>query len=359
MRFRNVLSALALLLAVPMVAQAQPFQGLYIGAGAGYNLPENVGVKTKAAVSPRAELVTQGGVVGLGSVGYGLGNGFRFELEGDYRQIGVNHITSEPNTTSGSLNTYGVMANVLFDMDIGLPWLYPYIGGGAGYTWTNMNLNIFSPASPPFPAASAHNSGTQGSFGYQAIAGLSFPLPSLPGLSLTAEYRFTGTAGDRSFNSTNSMSPVATTFTIHPQYNNSFLFGVRYAFNVAPPPAPAAAVQVVPAQAPARSYLVFFDWDKATLTDRARQIIKDAADNSTKVQYTRIEVNGYTDTSGTPQYNQGLSVRRAQAVQAELVRDGVPANAITIQGFGDTHLLVSTGPGVREPQNRRVEIVIR
>jgi OmpA-OmpF porin, OOP family len=70
-------------------------------------------------------------------------------------------------------------------------------------------------------------------------------------------------------------------------------------------------------------------------------------------------VNGYTDTSGTPRYNQGLSVRRAQAVQAELVRDGVPNEAISIQGFGDTHLLVSTGPGVREPQNRRVEIVIR
>ena len=42
------------------------------------------------------------------------------------------------------------------------------------------------------------------------------------------------------------------------------------------------------------------------------------------MQYTRLEVNGYTDTSGTPQYNMGLSVRRAQAVAAELVKDGVP-----------------------------------
>jgi hypothetical protein len=116
---------------------------------------------------------------------------------------------------------------------------------------------------------------------------------------------------------------------------------------------PAAAV------APARSYLVFFDWDKANLTDRARAIIKEAADNSTRVQYTRIEVNGYTDTSGTPQYNQGLSIRRAQSVQGELVRDGVPQSAINIQGFGETHLLVPTGLGVREPQNRRVEIIIR
>jgi len=77
------------------------------------------------------------------------------------------------------------------------------------------------------------------------------------------------------------------------------------------------------------------------------------------LQYTRIEVNGYTDTSGTPRYNMGLSIRRANAVKAELIRDGVPESAITAQGFGDTHLLVPTGPGVREPQNRRVEIIIR
>jgi outer membrane protein OmpA-like peptidoglycan-associated protein len=122
-----------------------------------------------------------------------------------------------------------------------------------------------------------------------------------------------------------------------------------------------AASMAVPAAAvaPARSYLVFFDWDKASLTDRARSIIKEAADNSTHVQYTRIEVNGYTDTSGTPQYNMGLSIRRADAVKGELIRDGVPAASIGTQGFGETHLLVPTGAGVREPQNRRVEIVIR
>ena len=186
------------------------------------------------------------------------------------------------------------------------------------------------------------------------------PIPQVRGLALTAEYRFF-CVGSRSYDV--GVTPVAggasvaSNLKLGNDFIHSVLIGLRYNFLPQPPPPPAPAA--VPVQAPARSYLVFFDWDKATLTDRARQIIGAAAANSTKVQYTRIEVNGYTDTSGTPKYNQGLSIRRAQAVQAELVKDGVPQNAITIQGFGDTNLLVPTGPGVREPQNRRVEIIIR
>jgi OOP family OmpA-OmpF porin len=104
---------------------------------------------------------------------------------------------------------------------------------------------------------------------------------------------------------------------------------------------------------------VFFDWDRADLTDRARGIVREAADASTHTEYTQIQVNGYTDRSGSPQYNQTLSVRRAQTVEGELVRDGVPQRVISIRGFGEQNPLVPTADGVREPQNRRVEIVIQ
>ena len=83
------------------------------------------------------------------------------------------------------------------------------------------------------------------------------------------------------------------------------------------------------------------------------------ASASTRVQTTRIQVDGYTDLSGTTGYNQKLSIRRAQTVQTELVRDGVPMNEISIHGYGESNPLVPTAQGVREPQNRRVEIILK
>jgi outer membrane protein OmpA-like peptidoglycan-associated protein len=70
-------------------------------------------------------------------------------------------------------------------------------------------------------------------------------------------------------------------------------------------------------------------------------------------------VNGYTDRSGAPQFNEALSIRRANAVAAELLRRGVPRNEIVTRGFGEANPLVPTADGVREPQNRRVEIILR
>ena len=103
---------------------------------------------------------------------------------------------------------------------------------------------------------------------------------------------------------------------------------------------------------------MFFDWDKYKLTPRALSIISQAAADSKTAQTTTINVSGYTDTSGTAKYNLGLSERRAKAVETQLVADGVSESEIETHAFGETHLLVPTGPGVREPQNRRVEIVL-
>jgi opacity protein-like surface antigen len=143
-RFRGGLLAMALL-AAPLVAAAQPFQGLYIGGAAGYNLPENDPGSHGIAVEPG------GGFAGLGSVGYGLGNGFRFELEGNFREAPLPAVsTAVISSNSGNLHTYGVMANVLYDLDIRMPWLYPYIGGGVGYAWSHFSRQrVFTGADFP------------------------------------------------------------------------------------------------------------------------------------------------------------------------------------------------------------------
>jgi OOP family OmpA-OmpF porin len=119
----------------------------------------------------------------------------------------------------------------------------------------------------------------------------------------------------------------------------------------APPPPPKAA-------APER-FLVFFDWNKATITSEARRVIANAAEAYKSIGKATLIATGYTDLSGSAAYNQKLSVRRADAVKAELVRLGVPATSITAIGRGESNPLVPTADGVREPQNRRVEIQIQ
>ena len=194
--------------------------------------------------------------------------------------------TPFPTAASGHANRYGVMANALFDLDIGSPYIFPYLGVGGGYMWTRLNGSFTEPGGP----FQFSTDDTEGRFAVQGIFGLSFPIPHMPGLSITADYRFTDITAGAKFSGTETTAAGTTTGRIKlgAQYDHSFLLGVRYAFYAPPPPMPAAAAPVAaPAPAPARSYLVFFDWDKATLTDRARQIIREAAENSTHVQTTQ------------------------------------------------------------------------
>jgi OmpA-OmpF porin, OOP family len=107
------------------------------------------------------------------------------------------------------------------------------------------------------------------------------------------------------------------------------------------------------------SFMVFFDWDRSSLSQQGLQTIEAAADLFKKVSTARVTAVGHTDRSGPESYNLTLSLRRAAVVKEALVRDGVPESAITIVGKGETQPLVSTPDGVREPQNRRVEIVMQ
>ena len=362
MSFKKTLLA-ATLLSLPMAATANAqswdprVQGIYVGAGLGTNFLDDS--DSNRGISASFEW----GWAGVLSVGYGFGNGLRLELEGNYRQNDVDTISTPGGNvprSSGTVRSYGLMVNALYDFRLGP--VMPYVGVGAGYVWNDYDSVGFNYRNGN-TAGQFTAGGTNGAFGYQAILGVAFPIDSVPGLALTAEGRFMGTTGDNidgraNLNATVNGQVLNTRDSVKfetDNYNWSILFGVRYNFGrTGTPVAPVAA-----APAPARTFLVFFDWNRDNLTDRARQIIAEAAQARTRQAVTRIEVNGYTDTSGSAQYNQGLSVRRANNVAAELVRLGVPRNEIVARGFGETNLLVPTPDNTREPQNRRVEIILR
>jgi len=123
-------------------------------------------------------------------------------------------------------------------------------------------------------------------------------------------------------------------------------------------PAPATAPPPPPPPAPAASFMVFFDWDSTRLNNQSMTVIGQAASAYKSRGAARITATGHTDTSGSDDYNMALSLRRANTVKDALVQQGVPDGAISAVGVGEAGLLVQTGDGVREPQNRRVEIVL-
>lgn len=352
-------SLMVLAFGLPLAAEAQPIQGLYLGGGIGGNYLQETDIKGAALsdVNPSADF--HWGWVGVLSLGWGFGNGLRAEVEGNFRQNEVNDISfsgASGSTEKGTARSWGAMANVLYDIDLGnrLWGITPYVGAGLGYVW-----HEYDKVGIRVGGNTIDFDGDGGAFAYQAILGAAYPITQVPGLAVTAEYRFLGAASQSVKGTGRATLPgesdAGTVKFDVDNFNHSLLIGLRYAFNAAPAPAPVVAA----APSAMRSFLVFFDWNKAELTDRARQIIGEAAQARRSQQVTRIEVNGYADRSGSAQFNEVLSLRRAEAVAAELLRRGVPRNEIVTRGFGEANPLVPTADGVREPQNRRVEIILR
>jgi OmpA-OmpF porin, OOP family len=319
----------------PASAQ-QPVTGPYVSLGAGPQWLED----SKTTAPPLSQSFSHDvGPAVVGALGYGLGNGFRVEGE-----IGYRH--SDLKSGSGSASALDFMANGLYDFNLGWP-VVPYIGGGAGMarpTLDDANLS---------PTVSVHDTDT--TFAYQGIAGLAYAITQ--NLKLDASYHYFATLDPIYQNSAGTRT--------HGEYrDHTLLIALRWEFGAPPPPPPApmpAAAVTPPPPPPAiqRSYLVFFDFDKSDITPEASRVIQQAATTAKNGGVTRITATGHTDRAGTEQYNMALSIRRANAVKTALERQGIPANEIVVIGKGETQPLVPTPDGVREPQNRRVEIVLQ
>jgi outer membrane protein OmpA-like peptidoglycan-associated protein len=159
---------------------------------------------------------------------------------------------------------------------------------------------------------------------------------------------------------------LAHSFTLQPlslEGNTGYIdvaagLGVMHLSEVAPPPPPAAPPPPPPiAMAPPpQHFLVFFDFDRSSLTPEAREVVHRAVEIAQETGMVRVKITGHTDTVGSDRYNMGLSMRRAESVKDEMVHDGLSPTQIAIEGKGFHDPLVPTGPGIREPQNRRAVI---
>lgn len=103
--------------------------------------------------------------------------------------------------------------------------------------------------------------------------------------------------------------------------------------------------------------VVYFGWDAADLSDAARSTLNQFVESYRRGGVRSVVVGGHSDRSGTNEYNVGLSHRRARAVQDYLIAMGIPAGSVRVEAYGESRPAVETEDGLREPQNRRVEIL--
>jgi len=118
------------------------------------------------------------------------------------------------------------------------------------------------------------------------------------------------------------------------------------------------AVFVPSPAAPAANYTIYFNFGSWTLTGEELTTLQQAIAAARAGQQTRITIVGHTDTSGSAQYNQELSVKRANVVAETLVDMGARRDAIQTSGVGETDLAVQTADGVKEAKNRRAVVTL-
>jgi len=109
---------------------------------------------------------------------------------------------------------------------------------------------------------------------------------------------------------------------------------------------------------PQSDFVVYFEWDRSNLNQAALETIDAAVARARQCNVGGVVVVGHTDTSGSTQYNVGLSERRASVVRDALVARGVAAGSIRTEARGETDLARATNDGVREPLNRRTAVTI-
>ena len=321
-------------------ACADPVAGAYGSLGVGAQFNSSAGSATYNLGPSYA-----------GSLGWSFGNGFRSEFEAAYAGNSIDKLDHVKQ--GGNLHVVSFLLNGIYDFD-----MYPLLGlmtphAGAGVGFSSVHAGGFD-AGGPVPSLVSEKTLT-----FQGILGLETPFAY--GTKLDVDYRLLSNPEVKFVQGTN--------FSQGNLFDNTLLVSVRYDFGSTSSVRPIAATPAVaiaapapapaPAPEPKRAFQVFFDFNKSDITPDAASIIQQAATTVVAGHLAKIDVIGHTDTVGSARYNQKLSERRAAAVKAELIRDGVGARTISTVGVGKSGLLVPTPDGAREPQNRRAEVELQ
>jgi outer membrane protein OmpA-like peptidoglycan-associated protein len=297
-------------------------------------------------------------ITGGGQAGYNFQfNNVVLGIEGDINgggpsnTTGVTGAAGAPTFAPGSSFKASSDWNASIRGRVGYAFNQVLLYGTGGFAVADAHLSAkYASPAPGVSGGSASNSATLigGTYG----GGVEYAVS--PNISVAGEFRHTdyGSA-HMSLGSAPTIAgsaPVTGKVDLH---DNVALLKVNYRFGAPPPPPPMPAP---PPPAAPRVFIVFFDWDKDTITAEGQQIVQQAADAYKSGAPVQIQVTGYTDRSGSPAYNQRLSERRANNVARAMAALGVPQNQMAVSGRGENDNRVPTAAGVREPQNRRVEI---
>jgi outer membrane protein OmpA-like peptidoglycan-associated protein/opacity protein-like surface antigen len=314
-----------------------------------------------------------------GIVGYDFG-AFRLEAEASYRSADVEEMSAgvagingrTPNThgsaifqqtvpAAGNLNMLSFMLNGLFDFgpDDGLQGFF---GGGIGVARVDLDSTI------KLSGPGAINDSDTG-LAWQLLAGVRAPLNDSWDVGL--RYRY--------FNAENvSLIDVRGLGFDTDVKSHSILGTLTYNFGgaeeepvvITPPPAPIAPPPpvrpVTPPPAPVTPpppppcntgpYIVFFDFDESAITDAAALTLDQAVTAYANCGAANVMLAGHTDRAGSVRYNIGLAERRNTSVANYLTGKGVPGSRISSAALGESQPRKQTPDGVREQENRRVEI---
>lgn len=368
--------AAAAAIAVPALAD-----GPYIGIEGGVSFKDQVKVDvrpddateddafTRAAVG-RTKMGVDGDVI----LGYDFG-AFRLEAEGGYKNnkyrglavfdnailpTGVTVPSGTVVQNERDLEIWSGMVNALveFGKEDGFQI---YGGGGAGVARLELPVVVAD--------VGTVIDDKQTDFAWQLIGGVKVPVTDR--IDLGVKYRY--------FNIDNFRLTGANGSDLRADYSaHSVLASLVYNFGgrsqpepepmpappppppvVAPPPPPPVAAPPPPPPRPACNtgpFIVFFDFDRSDVSPEAASILNNAVTAYANCGVARVMLAGHTDTAGSAQYNQGLAERRNQAVRSYMTARGIPDGQISGQAFGESQPRVPTADGVREAQNRRVEV---